>query len=353
MNWIRQYEELLRMRYGRLYGEKDSDEWARKERKKFVSVIPLILILLLAVVINDIQSYEGAYKNVRMKDDGTITGVQRPKGGEGTYSFNTKATIITENGPITKEYYITIEPEGPSGSNKEESAVQQEPEMQQADAELKRLISTLNIDTTQSYIMLPDSLENGSPVIWGRPDNTDVVFYFATALVIIWLLYRSRFHGIQQMEKQARESVVRELPEFINKLVLLLNAGVVLNSAFLKIAEECSMDKKKNDYFYGRMNDIAHMVRETNASFHQELYDFARCSGVKELMRITNILLDNISKGDDLAEKLRRENELLWFTRKQQAEEKGRLAETKLTMPLMILLLVLIIVTIAPALMEI
>ena len=49
---------------------------------------------------------------------------------------------------------------------------------------------------------------------------------------------------------------------------------------------------------------------------------------------------------------MKRENELLWFARKQQSEEKGRLAETKLTLPLMILLMVLIMVTVAPAMME-
>ena len=59
------------------------------------------------------------------------------------------------------------------------------------------------------------------------------------------------------------------------------------------------------------------------------------------------------SKGADFSEKLKKENELLWFSRKQHAEEQGRLAETKLTMPLMILLLVLIMITIAPALMGI
>mgnify|MGYP000656837785 FL=1 len=55
----------------------------------------------------------------------------------------------------------------------------------------------------------------------------------------------------------------------------------------------------------------------------------------------------------DWTEKLKQENSLLWLARKQQSEEKGRLAETKLTLPLMILLLVLIMMTIAPAMMEI
>ena len=38
---------------------------------------------------------------------------------------------------------------------------------------------------------------------------------------------------------------------------------------------------------------------------------------------------------------------------KQQAEEKGRLAETKMTLPLMIMLVVLIMISVSPALMEI
>ncbi|MEG0662665.1 MAG: hypothetical protein RR472_05245, partial [Anaerovoracaceae bacterium] len=61
---------------------------------------------------------------------------------------------------------------------------------------------------------------------------------------------------------------------------------------------------------------------------------------------------DNIHKGADLSGKLQRESESLWFNRKKYAEEKGRLAETKLTLPLVILLLVLVMITIAPAMME-
>jgi type II secretory pathway component PulF len=171
--------------------------------------------------------------------------------------------------------------------------------------------------------------------------------------VVLWLIYSRRFHTIAREEKRARESIIKELPEFINKLVLLINAGVILNTAFLKIIEDCDEKRIRSSYFYRRIYDIGYMVRETNASFYSEMYSFAKYSGVKELMRITNIMVDNINKGDDLSDKLRRENELLWFARKQQAEEKGRLAETKLTLPLMILLTVLIMVTISPALMEI
>ncbi len=69
-------------------------------------------------------------------------------------------------------------------------------------------------------------------------------------------------------------------------------------------------------------------------------------------MRISNILSDNMSKGVDLTEKLTRESEVFGIGRKKNCEEKGRLAETKLTLPLMVFLMVLMVVTVAPALME-
>ena len=53
-----------------------------------------------------------------------------------------------------------------------------------------------------------------------------------------------------------------------------------------------------------------------------------------------------------MTEKLQAESEILWMNRKKNCEERGRLAETKLTLPLVIFLLVLIVITIAPALLE-
>ena len=74
---------------------------------------------------------------------------------------------------------------------------------------------------------------------------------------------------------------------------------------------------------------------------------------MKELVRISNIINDNVNKGVELTAKLQAESEMLWLNRKKSCEERGRLAETKLTLPLIIFLMVLIVITVAPALLEI
>lgn len=351
MKGYRDYEEVLKTRYIHLYGQTGCNNWVRRERNKNMMKVGIIVLLFICVVYNSITVNHAEYSNVKLNKYGEIVEVKRPDEGQDSYSFATRVKIISDNGEIEKEYYITIEPAGDKVEQTEDSFLE-EPEENKTDKELKQLVSALNEDKTITNISLPDHLESGEELVWMKVENTDPVIYFIGMLFMLWLIYHSRFQAIGREEKKARESIIRELPEFINKLVLLINAGVILNAAFLKIVDDCDERKTENSYFYRRIVNIGQMVQETNASFHNELYSFAKYSGVKEMMRITNIMLDNISKGDNLSDKLRRENELLWFARRQQAEEKGKLAETKLTLPLMMLLMVLIIVTIAPALME-
>ena len=56
--------------------------------------------------------------------------------------------------------------------------------------------------------------------------------------MIMAVLYKSRFRALEKRKQQERESVIRQLPEFVNRLVLLLNAGLVLSTAFERSVEE-------------------------------------------------------------------------------------------------------------------
>ena len=251
-----------------------------------------------------------------------------------------------------REIFITIDPLGNPEVSEQEELFPKKTKEEKNDEELNQLVAGLNTDTTKERVPLPQELESGERLIWKRNRDSNLAIYFTMAVIMLYLLYKNRFYTIEKEEKKAKESIIRELPEFINKIVLLMNAGIVLHTAFLKIIDDYDFSGKKDSYFYSQMNQIGRAVRETNGSLCREFQEFAKRSGVKELIRISNIISDNLNKGADLSEKLRQENSLLWFARKQQSEEKGRLAETKLTMPLMILLLVLIMVTIAPAMME-
>jgi hypothetical protein len=209
-------------------------------------------------------------------------------------------------------------------------------------------------------IRLPGELGEGVEVKWFTNKEDSRALYAAGFLITVLIAYMKRYDRINKEIREAEESIEKDLPEFINKLVLLLNAGLVVSAAFSKIAADYEMlyhsgnpeKQRKRRYLYEELLGMEKRVERSNASLIRELKEFSRRCGVREMVRLTAVISDNWNKGSTLAEKLEGESELLWIGRKKRAEEKGRLAETKLTFPLMILLLVLIMITIAPAMLE-
>lgn len=156
----------------------------------------------------------------------------------------------------------------------------------------------------------------------------------------------------KEREKEKRD-ILMTLPGFINQLLLLLNSGMVLTEAFSQIAVNYGRlhDSRKN-YFTQKINSIYLQAEETGENPVKAFYEFGRQSNVKELSRAATILLENQNKGTDLWDKLAQQGENLWKERKQMAMENIRLAESKMSFPMGIFLLSLIIMTAAPAMMQ-
>ncbi|MBQ0078650.1 MAG: hypothetical protein KBS66_01995 [Eubacterium sp.] len=227
-------------------------------------------------------------------------------------------------------------------------------ERQRSEYELRMITGALNSDCTSPKVLLPTSLKTGASVRWHREKRNNGPFIALLTMVLVACVYINQ-HSEAKKERDRRfESVMGQLPQFVNRLVLLLSAGLVLSSAFEKtVSETIGYSRNDKDYFTVNMKRIYTSVHGANGSFNEEFRDFARASGIKELMRISNIISDNISKGVELNEKLEGESQLLWINRKKLCEERGRLAETKLTLPLVMFLMVLVVITVAPALLEI
>ena len=151
----------------------------------------------------------------------------------------------------------------------------------------------------------------------------------------------------KKRRKEEKEDVLERLPGFVNSLMLLLRAGLVTDEAVSRLAGDGTDDS----YFISGLYGIRKKMESTNSSFEREFRDFAGKSGIRELMRISGIITDNIDKGSSLAEKLDQEAEFMWHSMKKRTEEKGRLAESKMTFPIALMLISLIMVTAAPAFM--
>lgn len=335
----------LTARYRDLYGDGSYVEELDAHRKqRHRRIAALVSVFLLVFICTAYKEYTGTAGLIY--EDGKLVAVERPEEGAGAVTVDTRIYAVTERGTVSEERALII------GAFSEETSTDMAFAAESFEEQIRRRIDTaarqLDSDRSDAVVYLPQTLEDGTRLVW--TDNRKSVLPLLPLLfgAMLFYLYRSRFAGIAQKEKEAQESVICELPEFLHKLVLLLGAGVVLESAFRRAMEGVEGDS----YFAGQIRYIKRRAEETNASLYEEFNAFAARSGVRELSRVAGIISDNLERGTDLSVKLREESELLWFERKKQAEEKGRLAETKLTMPLAILLCVLVLVTVSPALFE-
>ena len=331
----------------------------RKAVKRIMAVITAGILLLLFDLLVGFD-----FSTLRLMNSGSSMYLVRPVEGSSAGHISLKADIETENGTVTKDYELSLHPyasekssraggragaSGIAGSMSEEELLAYE---------MRSVINSLNDDQSAKRVTLPDRLKTGEKITWTAAKRTNTAAIAFAIIVLAVFIYRNRFEPLEKMRRARMDSVRRQLPEFVNRLVLLLGAGLVLSSAFERIVEESRQSAAlAGDYFYMCMDGIYSKIKETNGSMEKEFRDFARSSehsgeGSRELMRISNIITDNISKGVELTDKLQSESETLWLSRKRSSEERGRLAETKLTMPLTVFLLVLVVVTVSPALLE-
>ena len=202
--------------------------------------------------------------------------------------------------------------------------------------------------------LLPEETADGVKLVWAPPENENGTAVIFAGGMIVFFFFTQRYKGAIRNVERARQEMERDYPDFVQKLGLLLGAGLVITSAISRITEDY-LDTRVN-YGHRRLyEEIAAAQERMHAAGTPLVYEFselARRSGLRELMRFSSVLSDNIDKGSTLADKLRAENELLWESRKKRAEKEGRVAETKLIFPMVLQILVVIAITVMPAAFE-
>ena len=203
-------------------------------------------------------------------------------------------------------------------------------------------------------IVLPSKLDDGSNVTWRKSDksNRDWVIIPMLYVLICFAVIMNRQDKLRKAAVDERKQILKSLPRFTNQLLLMMNAGVILSDAFHKICYGYSMMQMGTQGELER--NIIAMIESaelTNRSIPLLFSELAQKYSVKELMRISTVLRENEKRGSNIQDKLERESAFLWDTRKVIAKEQGKLIDTKMTYPLGLLLVLLIVITMAPAMM--
>lgn len=215
--------------------------------------------------------------------------------------------------------------------------------------ELAERIDEINENTiTEDKFQLPDSVGKGK-VNWNeKEDSSGLTFLFMGLITAIVIFIASDKDLYEKLEKRNRQLLL-DYPEIINKLTLLLGAGMPLANAWHKIVQDYKEKSKEKRFAYEEMlitsNELMLGISEITA------YErFGRRVKLLPYLRFASLIAQNVKKGSsDLLRLLELEGVEAFEERKELAKRIGEEAGTKLLMPMMLMLLVVLVIIIVPA----
>jgi len=182
----------------------------------------------------------------------------------------------------------------------------------------------------------------------GASFGTDAVFWIFNLSLIILVLYLTD-NELNERIKKRRIAIRIDFPDFLNKLTLLINAGMTVSRAWEKVV----MDDKKGGALYEELRATLSDIRAGKPE-QQAYEDFAKRCKTPEITRSVSVILQNLRKGNsEIVSILRVQANDCREMRKNTAKRLGEEASTKLLLPMMLMFLAVLLIVGAPAVLAI
>ena len=308
-----------------------------------VSLLTAIFALLLVV-----QGPESGGRYI-VDDAGNVVGLMRDS-DEDTEEYRLNLLVIREAG--NSERSVTIKWQGTD----QEKNVNRDSEINEAEREAEIAAVISNVELSDNIkTELPDSLSDGTKLVWSIAENNagSVLLIVVSYAGLVILIAKSSIDSARDAEKKRRTEILRGLPRFTNQLLLMMNAGMILSDAFDNISRSYeAIGSEEMGFFEKLVVEKAAINRDHRTSTAVLISELASENNVKELVRISTILTENERRGSDVVESLSRESRYLWDDRKIVARESGKMIDTRMSYPLGLLLILLVVITMAPALLN-
>lgn len=197
---------------------------------------------------------------------------------------------------------------------------------------------------------LPEEVA-GKTLEWRQKKEEHWYYVLVIGIVCsVYLVYRER-EKVKQKEKQRRGELIREYPGMISKFTMLLGTGTTVKNAWEKIVQDYELQREQ----LGRQEVYEEMLvsyREMQGGVPEaEAYEkFGKRCGITVYVKFGAMLAQNLRKGSKgISDILRMEAIQSFENRKSTAKRLGEEAGTKLLMPMMGMLFVVLIMVMVPA----
>ncbi|MDT0121473.1 type II secretion system F family protein [Paenibacillus sp. RRE4] len=167
---------------------------------------------------------------------------------------------------------------------------------------------------------------------------------FILAIALPFAMYKDLYTKVKRRD----QDILIELPELLNRILLLVGAGETVQRA---INHSVNSQGERNHPLY---NELRRATGDWNNgySFQQSLEQFSRRCGVQEVTIFTTTVLLNFRRGGgDFVLALRDLSHVLWEKRKAVSRAKGEQASSKLVFPMVLIFFTIVVMIGAPAFM--
>lgn len=200
--------------------------------------------------------------------------------------------------------------------------------------------------TGAESIVLPREFE-GRPLLWQRPKaawGRKLVLLTLAGCVLLHLAFE---RDLRQEGEKRKEALLAAYPAFLSRLTLLAGTGTPLRLVFWRLAQEGTRPDAEPVY-----EEVLRTVREMESGVTQlQAYEnFGRRTHLPQYKKCASLLAQNVRKGSsDLLTALGQEAENAFEERKAMARKKGEEAQTRLLLPMLMMLAVVMILIMVPA----
>lgn len=168
------------------------------------------------------------------------------------------------------------------------------------------------------------------------------------AIVILGTVIYGPDRDLQERIKRKYRMIRIDFPDFLNKLTLLIDAGMTVERAWGKIVTTNKGDRPLYDELERVWLDM-----KGGRSQSEAYEDFARRCRTPEISKFISIVLQNLRKGNaELVMILRVQGSDCWEMRKNEAKKLGEEASSKLLFPMMVMFIAILIIVLTPAILQ-
>ena len=253
---------------------------------------------------------------------------------------------VSVAGEETASVYIQI----PEKELAEENSVEQEvlTEEEEKEQQLLKFVEQYNNEQEDTdYYYLPADWD-GRKLEWKTPyDNTgNLLAAMAMAAAFVMIVITAR----EEQKERARryEELMMDYPGLIMQFTLLVQAGMTVRNAFRKMALDYKRKKEKRIAYEELVTTCNEM--ESGVSELEAYRRFGERCGHVKYKTFATLLIQNLQKGSrHMGEMLEKESVEAWDDRKRKAKVLGEAATTKLLIPMVLMLGVVMAIVMLPA----